>query len=155
VEITTHDSTGAQATYPWNGRDSQGQPLASGVYSLKLINATASGTVTVAHQVTLIKGTDPGLAFDPIVAPNPAPANGVSGRGRYLAVVYPSGLAFARADLYNQAGEKVGAAGDPGNTGRIWLSYEKLASGVYLVDVTGTLVTGAPYRKVLKVAVLH
>lgn len=156
ITVTLLDSTGNTHSVQWDGRNSQGQPLSSGTYTMRLVNETSTGAVTTSRQVTLIKGADAGLPFDPFPAPNPAPSAGTPGHGRYLSVVYPSpGLSYARATLYNQVGEKVGAAGDPGNSGTIWLSYETLASGIYLVDVEGRLASGALYRRVLKVAILH
>jgi len=156
ITFTLTDSLGAQTPYVWNGLNNQGVPLASGTYTVRLINETNTGSVTVSRQVALIKGTDPSLKFEPFLAPNPAPIGGVPGRGRYLAVAYPwPGLFEARATMYNQVGEKVSAAGDPGNSGSIWLSYESLASGIYLVEVRGRTLSGSPYRRVLKAAILH
>lgn len=150
------DVKGVQTPFSWDGRGMQGQPLAAGTYTVKLINETATGTVTVARSVTLIKAADPSLPFEPFAAPNPAPAQGSPGLGRNLSVGYPATSLFgARCDLYNQAGEKVRSAGDPSATGRILLSYEDLASGIYLVELRGVLVTGAPYRRILKAAILH
>jgi hypothetical protein len=155
VLISTVDSSGARGSFSWNGRNSEGRPLASGTYFLKLVDVTAAGTLTVTHQVTLVQGGDPGLAFEPILAPNPAPLEGLPGRGRFLAVVYPVALASARAQLYDLNGANVAGAGDPGGTGRIWLGYQGLAAGIYFVELSGTLATGAPYRHILKAAVIR
>jgi len=52
-------------------------------------------------------------------------------------------------------GEKVGAEAVASGSGRIWFSYENRASGVYLMVLEGRLLSGAPYRKVLKVAIVR
>lgn len=156
LNATLTDTKGLQTPFSWDGRNMRGEPLAAGTYSVRLVNETAGGTVTVARSVTLIKAADPGLAFEPFAAPNPAPAQGSPGLGRNLSVNYPvAGLFAARCDLYNQAGEKVASAGDPSGKGRVLLSYEGLASGIYLVELRGILVSGSPYRRVLKAAILH
>jgi hypothetical protein len=152
---TLVDGQGNQVPFSWDGRNSQGLPLASGVYSVRLVNESQGGTQVVARQVTLIKDVDAGLPFDPFIAPNPIiPGNfGVPTR---LCVTYPAGaLLSARANFYNQAGERVAQGDDVAAGGKLWIDYGQLASGVYLVEVEGRYNSGALYRKVLKLAIVR
>jgi hypothetical protein len=156
IEGTVTLSDGSQEPFSWDGRDMNGQPLASGTYTMLLVNETQQGSVVVSKSVSIIRGADAGLSWDPILGPNPAPVAGHPVWGRKLQLRYPPGELFTvNVSLYNQAGELVARGVDSSGSGSVWISYESAASGIYIAVLQGRLLSGAPYRRVLKAAILR
>lgn len=156
INVTVQFSDGSIQSVPWSGTSMIGQPLSSGTYNAVLVSGTESGTQVLSKSVTLIRAPDADLSWTPLAGPNPAPADGSPLYGRQLQIRYPAGeLIGPRVQLYNAAGELVAEAQDLALTGIVWLSYEQRASGIYLAVLEGKLLSGAPYRRIIKVAILH
>jgi hypothetical protein len=133
-----------------------GQPLASGAYTAVLVGGSDHGSLISSKNITVIRALDAGLSWAPYAGPNPAPAQGSPLFGRQLEVRFPAGeLVGAKGELFNLAGEKVAESTDWNGTGTLWLSYEGRSSGVYVVSLSGRMLSGAPYRSTLKAAILR
>ena len=147
---------GSSFTSGWSGLGMNGRPVEPGSYNVVLVTDTQSGSQVRSIGVTIIKNVDAGLSADPIVCPNPATAAG-NAFGKKLLIKYPAGeLWDVHANVYNQAGERVGGATDPASLGKLWFDYESRASGVYVVVLQGRLnSSGSPYRRVLKAAIVR
>ena len=142
---------GPDQAFAWDGVGSNGQPVQAGVYSLQLVAGTGQGTVIQSQQVTVIKAPSLGLAWQPKLGPNPAPPG-----AQDLGLSYPSAsLEDATATLYDQAGERVVTAADPGSTGTLRLDLGHCAGGIYMVEFDGRLASGQAYRRLFKAAVLR
>jgi flagellar hook assembly protein FlgD len=156
IQVSLHFADNTVLTLPWTGRGMDGQPLHSGTYTAVLVNEDQGGAQVASKSFTIIRGQDQDLSWTPLIGPNPAPAAGTALLGRVLQLRYPAGeLLEPSAELYNLAGEKVSEVRDDLGSGTLWLSYEEKASGVYVAVLRGRLLSGVPYRRVLKVAIVH
>ena len=121
LSVLLRDAQGNQTPWIWSGVNGQGRPVASGTYTLGFVGA--DGVVERINFTVLAQApADPGQS---VLAPNPAGAAG--------AWVYFQARPAARADLflYNLAGEAVGQWSGEALSGRLNISSDQLASGIY------------------------
>jgi flagellar hook assembly protein FlgD len=141
---------GPDQAFAWDGRGSNGQPVASGVYTLQLVSGSAHGTIIDSRQISIVKAPD-GSIGDVKLGPDPAGPN-----DQALKVQYPPAQLWdANAALYDQAGERVELAQDPSHSGVLALSLGHCSGGLYLVELMGRRPSGAAYRRLFKAAVLR
>jgi len=144
------EASGGTVFYHWNGLGMNGQPLQSGVYTLQLVKTNGNGEVVISTQVvTVLRNGSPASSTAAHLAPNPA-------TGSQVSVLYKvSAIAFARADVYNLAGEKVATGMDSAKIGVINLNISNLSGGVYLVRFVQTSDGAILVSKTLKLAILR
>jgi hypothetical protein len=130
--VTGTDSTGATQTYGWNGRNSNGQPVASGSYMMQLSEQGAGGSkILVTRSFPILDAYAGQSLAGSVIAPNPAPATASS-----VLVVYPDAPnATAKASLYSLDGSLLAQAWDLQGSGRIWVDCHNLAGGIYFVRI--------------------
>lgn len=145
-------SDGSTQSFNLEGRGLNGQPLTSGTYTLVLVADTQQGTQVSSKSIMVLRAPDAGLSWEPVLGPNPATLQG----GHRIQIRYPAGeLLEVRAGLYNQAGELVQLGRDTAASGTLWLDYDRVSSGIYVAVLEARLISGAPYRRVLKVAIVR
>ena len=152
LSLKVQPAQGTPVNWAWDGRNSQGELVDSGTYSLRLSSSRPDGgTVTILHTVTLVKNgldlKDPA----PRLGPNPA---GPRDSGTWIFWTPQNGQNMA-AGLYNGAGELIAAVRDARGNGRAFLPLRGLASGVYFVEVEVRNGASLQSRKALKLAILH
>jgi hypothetical protein len=149
-EIELHNPNGTVSTLLWQGLNDQGQLVAPGSYTIELVSEQAGAPLErQSKQVVLLRAPGrTGLAAA-LVAPQPW-------RDGPLWVLYeplPTGDAL-QARVYNVASELVLSAWAPGEAGRLALTEApKLASGIYLIELTWTRGRAILERRALKLAV--
>lgn len=134
----------------WNGSNRDGAPVASGSYLIQLTTQSAGSGVQVQSQslTVLASGVNPADS-QAIVGPNPWLHDGP------LWIRYkPFAGAYGSCELYNLAGERVGAASDPARSGAMSLSGHGLAGGVYLLDFRQQRGSTLLVRRSIKVAIV-
>lgn len=146
------DQAGTQVWTQWSGLNTQGIPVSPGLYTMELCTERPGGGVDrVSTSVQVLAAPMSITLGDPYMAPQPY-KNGP------LRVFYRSlpGNETVHARLYNLAGELVLEGRGKGQNGRLELDQaEKLASGVYLLDLCWERGSGVVERKRAKVAVAH
>ena len=145
------DDHGVETAVPWDGRNAQGAPVTSGSYTAELVYAPAGGSRQVLTKGFVLLEAGNGASLTKAFAyPNP------SRHGEDILVQYvPSLGSRVEAQLYSLAGELVGTAVDPSQSGTLRLPAKSLASGVYAVRLEKKSGTAVLTRVVLKVAVVH
>lgn len=140
---------GQSVIWTWNGRNSQGQIVDSGVYLVQLTSNNGPGaSVNLTESVTVIKGPGAQLSANPILGPNPV----FSGNSLFLSYSPQSGYE-AVGKLRDLTGELVTQADDPGSSGRMQFDLSHAAAGIYFVEfdlMQGPMVA---QRQILKAAV--
>ena len=103
------------ATWGWDGRNDQGQPVASGSYLVRLMETSLGRATTVKTISVIVLETPGGEAEAALSQARVGPQPWISGP---LKVGYPAvpGLGV-EARLYDLAGERVGQGADPGGQG--------------------------------------
>gem|GEM_PF-3456870 len=153
VQVGANSTT---TTVQWDGTNSQGQPVQSGVYEVRLL-FVAPGTSEVI-KVIPVAILNPGNAQPQksvdgaIVAPQPYLAKNSAG----LMVTYrriPDMNMSAR--VYNLAGQLVLQGADVGGTGAFVLQANQLASGIYIVELQMDEGLAVMARHLSKIAVIH
>ena len=148
--IVLIDGNGKQIQTQWNGLNSQGIPVAAGLYTLELYTEQAGAAPQrLSKQVQVLTAPSLITLGTPFTAPNPY-------RNGPLSVFFHAlpGNEVIHARLYNAVGELVLDGHAQGSAGRLDLDRgEKLASGVYMLELTWVRGTGVMERKLSKVAV--
>jgi hypothetical protein len=152
LKITLTLAGGGTTTVPWNGLNSQGQPLQAGNYLLTLTQIEAGSNENLKTLPVVVVGAPDSsaktMAHSALVVPNPV-------EGGWFDVQYqPAGTDMAVGVLYSLAGQRVAEATDSGS-GTLHFSGD-WSSGIYLLDFevhNGD--SGALARRILKVAVVR
>jgi flagellar hook assembly protein FlgD len=153
LQVDLTDGSGNSHLVTWDGTSGSGAPVASGVYSLKLVRLQAGQSQMVkTRSITVLNA--PGGPAEAALAgarlgPNPFPGQG------QLIIDYPplAGGGGVSARIYNIAGEWVAQGSDQGG-GRLLLDLGRLAPGAYLADLEARTPHGGA-RTTLKFAVIH
>jgi hypothetical protein len=156
VSFTLKGAAGATSTWGWDGRNSVGQPVASGVYLVRLVHS-ALGQATTVKTLSVTLLAVPGSAAELSLSQarvGPQPWLGGGGPQGALKAQYPAlpGLAV-EARLYDLAGELVGQGADPQGTGTLELTTGPLAGGIYVLKLQAFQGQAALARRMVKVAV--
>lgn len=154
LDIQLALANGATETVYWNGRNSQGQPLQPGSYTVQFTAVQpGSGPLTKSMPVILLAGPDPSpqaMAASALIAPNPVLAS----TGAFTVQYTGDGLDSAWAQVYSLDGELLGSCGAGPGGGP--LNFRgKWSGGVYLVDFEVRDGQAVLARKVLKLAVVR
>jgi hypothetical protein len=141
---------GTATTLAWDGLNDAGQPLNGGVYSLVLRQSDPGKPTSVVRSITIIPadGPDPLASLEP--EQNPVPA------GQHTAVFRYSPRPGVRlqAALYSLAGERVAVA-DASTPGRLRVSLDGAASGVYMLVAEASGGGQRQTRRVLKLGLVR
>ena len=152
-EIQLKDELGHLSSVYWDGRNSQGVPVASGSYTAELVyNAPGAGGIRqVETKSFVVLQADKAVNLDGAYAyPNPAL------HSNELKVAYtPSLASSAVARLYSLNGELIAEAADVLQTGTLVFDIHQAASGVYLVKLEKQLGGATLVRTVLKVGIVR
>ena len=128
--LTVTDVHGVQSQVPWDGRNSQGQPVASGIYNIQLLSKMDTGAVVIAtRDIVVLKNPDSQSAVDVKVVPNP-----VGPKDRQVSFLF-SPLPFGRHAqlmLYNLSGDLVAQGVSNAGADRLILNIGPWSSGIYL-----------------------
>jgi flagellar hook assembly protein FlgD len=153
LKISLFNTSGPDGTVTWNGLGLNGQLLASGIYTVQLLQSGAGGSVILeSRQVVLLRtGTPQGGTIHLV----PNPASGAGGVTKVTLYYTPSINGNALAEVYDIAGERVALGTDSSKSGQIALDMTKAASGTYIVSLTIRDNGMVLYRKVAKLAVVH
>jgi hypothetical protein len=152
VAFEVPQGAGGQSTLTWNGKNSQGQLVSSGSYTVELIDQGPAGQSTIVTSKGFEVLDAPGSSGPPQVhiGPNPLGPN-----DRELVFAYgalPQGTEAA-VKLYNLAGELVAQGIDAMGSGKIVLQTGHWSAGIYIAVFEtregGSLVS----RQLLRMAV--
>jgi flagellar hook assembly protein FlgD len=142
---------GSPVTFTWNGRNSQGQEVSSGVYTVQLISQAAGSSSIILDSKGFTILDAPGNG-GPKVTTGPNPLGPLDKSLTFSA----SGLAgteVASVKLYNVAGELIAQGVSAAGQGKIMLTVGNWSAGVYLavyeIRDSGSLKS----RKLIKVAI--
>ncbi len=127
VPLVLVDQSGNTFAASWNPVNPQGQCLASGLYHVQLAEDLPGDGNVISRDLTLVDA--PARLPSALLAPNPAGADGRA----WLCYPARPGMS-ARAQVYDLAGERVGAAADPTGSGRMEIDLAGKPSGIYLVE---------------------
>jgi hypothetical protein len=151
LRILLRGADGKQAVTAWDGRDSSGNAVASGVYLLKLQDTQPGGApLAVERSVMLIRGVGR-LNTHGVLIPNPAGA----GTAEVMLEYHPFSGCVASAQVFDLSGGRVCQVQSSAETGRLSIPVQGLSAGIYLVRFTqmqGGAVAGS---SLLKLAVVH
>jgi hypothetical protein len=146
VKVTLRNGGGAAGSFTWDGRNSQGQLVASGVYSVTLSSVETGGQVRVeTAKLTVLRGADADLMGSAVLGPNP-----VRGQDWVELRYQPQPDLIASAELFTLAGERVAGQSDPAQSGSLRFSVSNLSSGVY-----ACVLHLGQQRRVMKLAVIR
>ena len=140
---------GGNSTLTWNGLNDQGQLVDAGSYTVVLTTQTPSSTERQTQGLILLKAPDLMSLGSPHMAPQPW-------AGGPLAVLFNPLPAGDRVlvRVYDMPGELVLQGGADGSGGKVQLQgAEKLAAGIYLVELTWTHGQALKGRQVTKLAI--
>jgi flagellar hook assembly protein FlgD len=131
VILALKEANGTVVSLPWNGRNSQGQEVASGSYTVQLVNQGMASSVILDSKVFTVLDA-PGSGTPKVfTGPNPL---GPADKVLTFAYTLPSGEA-ASVKLYDAAGELVAggvSAVSSGAPGKLSLKVGNWAAGIYL-----------------------
>ncbi len=139
-------------TVPWDGTNSQGLRVSSGVYTVLLKVQNLAGAQTISSTSVTVINAGGIVMADPIVVPNPVPASATSVQIRWTAL---PGIQVA-ARLYNVAGELIESSTND-EPDRLTFDFHgrPVSSGVYLVAITATAPWGTVERHMLKLVIIR
>jgi hypothetical protein len=157
VKFTLRDASGAEHAWAWDGRNDQGMPVSSGVYTVRLMHHEVGSSLLVkSESVTLLQlpSASPKAALaSALMAPNPL--QGSQSNGEAVLFWKPAPRTSGLARLYSLAGELVAVGADANGSGQLRLPVRNLSGGIYLVEfevLEGQAVLG---RRALKLAVVQ
>jgi flagellar hook assembly protein FlgD len=159
LKLELKDTHGASHAFSWDGTNDQGAPVASGVYTVKLVKTQLGSSVIVkAKSVTVINAQGSpaqNSAASAVLGPNPLMGEAARSSHAAFAVKFlPSLSGEAHARLYNLAGELITQSSATASQGRLSLPAAGLAGGIYLVEFDireGNAVLG---RKAIKAVII-
>jgi hypothetical protein len=135
----------------WNGTGDQGQALTGGTYMVKVTQAGSGGKTTTTHSVSLLQANTPVFSWV-AAAPNPV-RSGCSSVLISLQGVAPG--VQAGGQVFNLAGERVGALEEVSAGNLRWNFSSELASGVYIVQVNARDSAGRLKSERVKLAIVR
>jgi len=145
-------------TIKWDGTNSQGQAVQSGVYQVRLV-FVEPGTTSEVIKVIPVAIVNPGnngpqkTVDAAVVAPQPFLAKN-GGAGLTVRYVVDNNNMQMSARVYNLAGQLV-LEGADGGSGRFTLQANQLASGIYIVELQMNEGRAVVARRLTKIAVVH
>jgi len=144
--------SGVSTSWPWDGRNDQGQMVNSGVYSIQLVQTVGGSRQTVQFKsVTVIRAPDlslPGGVFKPV--PNPVTVD------KPIAIYFdPCPGMQVTLKLYTLAGELVAQTGADGSTGLLVLAASHLAAGSYVGEMAVFSGQALIRRSMVKIGLLR
>ena len=151
----------AGASIPWDGLNSDGRTVDSGVYEIQVEVKTEQGfQVMATKSVTVLNAGMSGIITDMKIYPNPAIVTNGTGGATIKWLTASSGQADIK--IYNMAGEQVRnidtsiSAGMPGIVWDLKSSGgEEVSSGLYVVVIYVKKDTGESEIKKIKMAVMR
>jgi hypothetical protein len=153
MNITLKDNQGNVYTAQWDGKNSQGKPVSSGVYDIQLLSAKGASQTVMSRQVEVLVAASKALGAEVYAAPNPFKPE--AGQDAVVSVYYKPMLSGrASAKVYDIAGQQVGRALDGANSGLLQIQAGAWTSGIYFIDFEYTDGNGNLKRKVLRLAVV-
>jgi hypothetical protein len=136
----------------WNGTNGAGAQVSQGNYLVKITQRSGSGAVSTYSQGVVVL-RDNAEAFESVLAaPNPA-----RGPQPELRVSFQGAAPGQEAwgEVYNMAGERVGALRGDTTAGLAWRVPLELADGVFLLRAGAISPQGRKSSKILKVVILR
>ena len=152
ASLNVKDANGTGSSlWAWDGRNAQGQLVSSGVYTIVLTRSSVGQSTQVdVKSFTVLKGPDLSLSGGAVLpAQNPVPAGQAVGL-RFS----PAPGCLVTAELYDVAGEKVGAVTVDASSGSLYFAQRALASGCYVVYFRLTQAGQVRRQLTLKIAVI-
>ena len=150
LPLRVKDAQGTQSVVTWDGRNSQGAPVASGNYNIQLISQMDSGQAVLATRgVVVLK--DPNSQAAPDVRVVPAPLGPQDHELNFVYGPLPLGC-NAVVRLYNLAGDLVAQGVSTPSGDRIILAVGNWSSGIYLAEFEVREGGGLRSRRALKLA---
>jgi hypothetical protein len=148
--------SGATSPVSWNGENSQGQPVQSGTYMVRLVYTELGQSAVVKVIPVTILALPGGSPQASLAAAIAAPQPLVQRKdGTELSVVYPPLPGDAlQANLYNLAGELVAKGLDSAGSGLCLVSTGHIASGIYELELLMVDNDALLARRVLKVVII-
>jgi flagellar hook assembly protein FlgD len=136
-------------TLNWDGRNSQGQMLASGPYTVQLVNIQAgSSQIIMSKGFTILAP----LTQAPLVRMGPNPIGPTDQNLVFSFTALPAGQS-ASVRLYNVAGELITQGTSSSGGGKIMLHIGPWSAGVYLAIFEVREAGGLRSRQVLRVVI--
>jgi len=152
LRVLLRAANGQQASTYWDGRNSAGGAVSSGVYLLELQDQGLAGgeAVQVERSVMLLRG--PARATRSVLVPNPAGAGTDSVTLQY----HPLSGCVASAQVFDLSGGRVcQVQSQSSSTGRLSIPVRGLSAGVYLVRFTQVDGGTVQASSMLKLAIVH
>jgi hypothetical protein len=136
----------------WDGKNSRGDFVDSGVYSIVLLSRKAgSETRVFSKDVQVLRAPMGNPASGAHALLNPLPA----GRAAF-SIAYPAHPGRqASAVLYSLSGERVSQASAPGGQGILLIPCNHLGPGIYLARLELRDLNGQSGRKTIKLALIR
>ena len=165
VVIVGNGNTNIQVEYAqgqfisWDGNNSQGRTVDSGVYVMNVEVSTANGLVIMASKnITIINAKTTGGISDVKIYPNPFMLEGAS-VNRATIKWTASGQGIMKVYIYNMAGELIRKIEtDLLSSSVDWdlktLSGKNISSGIYIVVLQANKVSGETSRETLKFTIV-
>jgi hypothetical protein len=151
LKVTLKDASGASHDFFWDGRNSQGRPLDSGNYMVRLISQGQGQATLASLPLTVVRAAQAAAFEKASLAPNPAPAD-----VRRLTLEFGAGTAGRiHLRLYNLAGEAVARADGDAGPGRLDMDVSALSTGVYFAVAECWDLGAMKGRRVFNMAVIH
>lgn len=142
------------ATVPWNGRNSSGQQVQSGTYTVQLGYETLGGPVVIDSLAVTVINAGASVLAGAFVAPDP-----VSFGQEQATVVLPNAPAgtLVVGRLYDVAGELVMTATNAAQPGKLTfdLTGHPVAGGTYIVALFGQAPWGQGERRSVRFVVIR
>lgn len=136
----------------WNGLNGAGSQVAQGSYTVKISQASGSGSKQTYTQGVVVLWDSDGVFGGAAAYPDPAGPADATLTVRF-AGLDPGSIAWGEA--YNLAGEQVGQLAQGPSGALAWAMRPGTASGIYLLNVTAKNPAGRQKSLRLKVAVIR
>jgi flagellar hook assembly protein FlgD len=159
LQLDLKDSYGGDHSFEWDGTNNDGQPVASGVYTVKLVqNQLGQSKIVKAKSITVINAAGSpaqSSAASAVVGPNPLMGSAAKGAGAAFVVKYiPSAQGWGAARVYNLAGELVSTGAASDNSGTFRIPAADLSAGIYLIEFEIREGRAVLARKGIKVVII-